>query len=88
MSVENIKLPCYQSHKKVWALEIYSVDQLLNEKGPITLKFKDSRYADKEIPEEMFSRYKPVPGDFYVEYEDGYKSFSPRKAFLDGYIKI
>lgn len=83
-----IMLPRYQAHKKVWALEIESVGQLLNGKGPITLKFKDYRYADKECPEEMFSRYKPVPGDFYVEYEDGYKSFSPRKAFLDGYTKI
>ncbi|WP_339468145.1 hypothetical protein, partial [Pseudomonas lurida] len=27
----------------------------------------------------------PNRGDFLVQYEDGYMSISPRKAFLDGY---
>jgi hypothetical protein len=36
---------------------------------------------------EIFARYVPVPGDFYVVYADGYQSFSPRKAFLEGYTR-
>jgi len=31
------------------------------------------------------SRYTPVRGDYLVEYEDGYRSVSPQKAFEDGY---
>lgn len=30
----------------------------------------------------------PAPGDFVVRYEDGHLSWSPRKAFLDGYSPI
>lgn len=49
------------------------------------LNFRDQGYAAIEVSSEMFSRYTPVAGDFYVVYADGYKSFSPRKAFLEGY---
>jgi hypothetical protein len=74
------EMPRYVSHKKVWALEIDSAD-------PVTCKlsFRDKGYAAIKTDAEMWSRYKPVPGDFYVQYDDGYKSFSPRKAFLEGY---
>src|SRR5258706_15977425 len=33
----------------------------------------------------IFSRYMPVPGDYFVVYDDGYESVSPRKAFEEGY---
>ena len=29
--------------------------------------------------------YQPKEGDYLVEYEDGYRSVSPKKAFEDGY---
>jgi len=29
-----------------------------------------------------------MPGDYYVVYEDGYKSISPAKAFEEGYTLI
>jgi hypothetical protein len=80
-------MPRYVSHKKVWALEI---DSISTDPGLLvarTLTFRDKGYAPMKAPDEMFSRYSPVPGDFYVQYADGYKSFSPRKAFLDGYTK-
>lgn len=83
MSDEMITLPIYQSHKKVWALEIKTADRLT-----CKVSFKDDRYADKILSSDMWSRYQPTEGDFYVEYEDGYKSFSPRKAFLEGYMKV
>lgn len=73
-------MPRYVSHKTVWALEIDEVDGCL-------LSFRDKGYAPMEAPAEMFLRYKPVHGDFYVQYADGYKSFSPRKAFLEGYSR-
>jgi hypothetical protein len=80
-----IRMPQYVSHKKVWALEIESV----TEGGPKARNvfFRDNGYAPVLLPTEMFSRYNPVAGDFYVIYADGYKSFSPRKAFLEGYTK-
>ncbi len=77
-----IEMPRYQSHKKVWALEIETAN-------PITCKltFKDSGYAPIKTTSDMWHRFKPTEGDFYVVYDDGYKSFSPRKAFLEGYTK-
>mgnify|MGYP001600843523 CR=1 FL=1 len=82
MPIERM-MPLYRCHKKVLALEIKSAD-------PITCKltFKDDGFAPIETDANMWVRFKPSEGDFYVQYEDGYKSFSPRKAFLDGYTKI
>jgi hypothetical protein len=79
------ELPKYVSHKTVHALEIKVISGDLTV-GSIrrTLSFAEAGYAPIEVPIEMFARYHPVPGDFYVVYADGYKSFSPRKAFLEG----
>lgn len=72
--------PRYKSHKTVWALEIADVT------GTV-LMFAEKGYAPIEASVEMFSRYTPAIGDFLVIYEDGYKSFSPRKAFIEGYSR-
>ena len=78
---EEIQMPKYKSHKEVWALEIASIEDNV-------LSFCEAGYAPIAADREMWARYTPKPGDFYVQYEDGYKSFSPRKAFLDGYTKV
>ena len=78
---DQVEMPRYRSHKQVWALEIDTV-------SGNRLTFRDAGYAAIAAPAEMFTRYMPVPGDFYVVYDDGYKSFSPRKAFVEGYTKI
>jgi hypothetical protein len=77
----SMEMPRYKSHKQIWALEIATVDGH-------HLTFRDKGYAPILCADEMFSRYVPVPGDYYVQYEDGYKSFSPRKAFQDGYTRV
>lgn len=82
-----IEMPRYVSHKKVWALEIDAVSETADAAGARMLSFRDKGYAKMRAPLEMFSRYAPVPGDFYVVYADGYKSFSPRKAFIEGYVR-
>lgn len=74
-------LPLYKSHKTVRALEIKQVDGY-------TLVFASADYPPITVKDELFSRYMPVSGDFYVVYEDGYASISPRKAFLDGYTIV
>jgi hypothetical protein len=40
-----------------------------------------TRVADAAV----FARGVAQPGDYLVQYEDGYVSWSPRKAFEDGY---
>jgi hypothetical protein len=81
-------MPSYTCHKRVWALEIASVSHA--DPGGITFIFKEPGFAPLEcglVGDPMLARYTPQAGDFLVVYEDGYKSFSPRKAFLDGYTE-
>jgi hypothetical protein len=81
------EMPRYRSHKTVWALEIDAVGMNADSEGRRWLEFRDEGFAGLKAPAEMFARYVPVPGDFYVQYADGYTSFSPRKAFLEGYTR-
>lgn len=77
----SIEMPRYRSHKEVWALKIETVNGH-------RLTFADPGYAPILCDAAMFSRYTPVPGDYYVQYDDGYKSFSPAKAFNEGYTRL
>lgn len=40
------------------------------------------------VPGSFFARAMPAIGDYFVRYEDGYESFSPKKAFEDGYTLV
>lgn len=79
------EMPRYKSHKTVWALKIAAIEILQD--GRAKIAPKDQGYAAFEttLP------YKPVfKGDendlgYYVQYADGYVSWSPSKAFEDGY---
>lgn len=87
MPVE-IEMPKYRSHKTVHALEIATINRTVP--GKVTLSFVDKGYAPLTFDESdpMLIRYSPIQRDFYVVYADGYKSLSPRKAFIEGYSKI
>lgn len=80
-------LPEWQSHKRVRAarlVEINDQDQMSLEvpgdgdKPPIWVKPAAN----------MFARYRPVPGDYYVVYDDGYAAISPKAAFEGGYTLV
>jgi hypothetical protein len=75
------EMPRYVCHKEVWALKIAAVEGA-------RLVFSDAGYAPLLVDPKLFARYKPVPGDYYVQYKDGYKSISPAKAFEEGYTRI
>ncbi|HWW62016.1 MAG TPA: hypothetical protein VN181_11665, partial [Thermoanaerobaculia bacterium] len=76
------EMPTYVSHKRVQAAEILAVAPISHD-GKVRVIVNG--YPDVFVPDTAVIRYKPQPGDFLVIYEDGYQSFSPRKAFLDGY---
>lgn len=79
-------LQTYISHKRVQAAEIISVGHYrTNEDGKVMRSITIWGGEVIDLPGDTFSRYTPSPGDAYIVYEDGYKSFSPRKAFLEGY---
>ena len=75
------EMPRYRSHKQVWALKIKSVDGFM-------LVFSEDGYAPIAVDPPMFTRYTPIAGDYYVVYDDGYKSISPAKPFEEGYTRL
>lgn len=83
MTSSNAAMPIYASHKRVRALEICDVDL-----ATCTIHFSDPAFTPRQLESTVFARYIPEAGDFFVVYDDGYESFSPRKAFLDGYTRV
>ena len=89
-------MPRYQCHKKVWALKIESIvfdagiAHLENREtdGSATITPADPGYAPFKVDHEYVRKHKPEAGGYYVVYLDGYKSFSPAKAFEEGYTRI
>lgn len=75
------ELPRYQCHKKVWALKIAEIN------GNV-LSFAEEGYAPNSVPAEWVEKHKPQVGGYYVVYEDDYVSYSPAKAFEEGYTRI
>lgn len=83
------KMQRYECHKKVWALEVKRVGNYRT--GDDDRVVRDVTFTNGEtrtLWDKIFLRYVPDAGDFYVVYEDGYESFSPRKAFLEGYKPV
>lgn len=87
-------LPKYRCHKEVWAVKINFVipsskaaKDYLKQRTAVLVPV-DPKYGPIEISEEYMTKHAPEAGGYYVEYEDGYKSFSPAKAFEEGYTKI
>ena len=81
---EQKEMPIYVSHKEVRALEIKGVSGNL-EHMSWEIEFADETYPNMLVDDALLHRYQPKMGDFLVEYADGYRSISPRKAFLEGY---
>jgi len=85
------EMPRYRSHKVVGALKIRHVedcgtDTTTDENPIVMIHFVDSTFA----PIRMNLRGKPDPdvGWYYVQYPDGYTSFSPPQAFEEGYTLV
>lgn len=77
-------MPRYKCHKEVWALKIQSIGPQ-GEDGVAMLQPADAGYAAFPVSQEYQQKHKPEVGGYYVVYDDGYKSYSPAKAFEDGY---
>lgn len=97
-----VQLPKYKCHKEVWALKIKEVikhahpdpnyDDAVFEASDdfqgAHLLFERTGFAPISVDADWYRKHDPMPGGYYVVYEDGYKSFSPAKAFEDGYTEV
>lgn len=86
------EMPRYQCHKIVHALKIKEVidpTEPGNESdGSRIIIPADKGYGQFAVSNNYVGKHKPEAGGYYVVYDDGYKSFSPAKAFEDGYTHI
>jgi hypothetical protein len=89
------EMPRYQCHKIVHALRIKSVEfDAPQGNGGAMIEWYEEGYAPFHVDEEYVRKHifnvEPwkIIGGYFVVYDDGYKSFSPQKAFEDGYTLI
>lgn len=91
------ELPRYQSHKHVWALKIKAIVHNPNPDrtgrscassyGAMIYPEKQE-YPPFEVSAEYVNKHRPQPGGYYVQYADGYLSYSPAQAFEGGYTLL
>lgn len=91
MSENSKELPRYKCHKIVHALKIVQIDSYPS--SHIVLHFSEEEFSPENIFEHSneFNRFTAREGDdlgYYIVYEDGYISWSPTKAFEEGYTRI
>lgn len=101
MSAAN-QLPQYRCHKTVRAVKIREIVCHAHEDPAITIEefahtneFQGGHIFHDEagigpIPFDAayYRKHRPQVGGYYVVYEDGYCSYSPAKAFEDGYTRV
>lgn len=87
-------LPRYKCHKEVRAVKIKELSQApadqerLHAGGDWYLMHEEGITPILVGHDEYVLKHNPEPGGYFVVYEDGYKSYSPAKAFEAGYTRI
>lgn len=95
------ELPQYLGHKKVWALKIKEVICHADPDPKVSIEefvktdkfegghlfFEEEGYGPMPFDAAFYRKHNPEAGGYYVVYENGYKSWSPAKAFEDGYTR-
>ncbi len=80
------ELPAYKCHKKVWALKIKSIEPM--SEGRALICPSDEGYVAFVVSAGYVTKHDPKVGGYFVQYEDGYRSFSPSNAFESGYTRL
>ncbi len=81
-----VELPQYQCHKIVGALKIAALSLMPD--GDTLVQWEKEQYPSCNLGKEFVEKHKPEVGGYLVVYEDGYRSYSPAKAFESGYLPI
>lgn len=81
------ELPRYRCHKEVWAFKIVRIEQATMDGGAL-LHHDEGYFVPVRVENSYITQHRPRVGGYFVQYKDGYKSFSPAKAFEEGYTRI
>lgn len=80
------QLPRYKCHKEVCALKISGIQPVVG--GGVIITPAEPGYLPFTVEHPYAEKHKPEIGGYYVIYDDGYQSYSPAKAFEEGYTLI
>jgi hypothetical protein len=80
------EMPLYQCHKQVRAFKIGAIRRGKTFSRVYSTGVNQMFAVD--VYESAIVKHNPQLGDYYVQYEDGYTSFSPAAAFEAGYSRI
>lgn len=87
-----MKLPVWRSHKLVRASKILAIRNLnIHAEAAFQGHVQDWDVASGHtlhIDQSVIRRNEPEVGDYFVLYEDGYRSWSPAAAFEGGYTQV
>lgn len=94
-------MPMYVCHKKVWALKIKEIViaprptieelQVILDGGPegsAAYLIPEGHFGPIMVSKEFMQKHEPKVGGYYVQYRNGYVSFSPAEAFEEGYARL
>jgi len=95
MSEAMKQLPKYRCHKEVWAIKILDIVRH-NEGDPkaetdgsaLLCPEEHATYAPIKVGSDYMRKHNPHVGGYYVQYKDGYESFSPAEPFESGYTPV
>lgn len=82
MEQSTTQLPRWACHKEVYA------DRIVEISPNNYWKLAHGRIVMADEVKELSKRQVPIVGDYYVVYEDGYATWSPAKAFEEGYTRL
>lgn len=83
-----MEMPRYQSHKTVWALKIAAIEVHADKSASIACADKNyGPFTTKPGWAERFTGGETDDPGYYVQYADGFASWSPTKAFEEGYTR-
>lgn len=82
-------LPRYRCHKEVSAAKILAIDvKYVNSMWDHALLTLQGQDEPLRVSTHYIEKREPSVGGYYVVYDDGYTSYSPAKAFEEGYTRI
>lgn len=84
------EMPRYQCHKQVWALKIRAIEFADDGWQSAKIAPADAGYAQFNTKDGYRPKFTGNEDDlgYYVVYADGYESWSPTKAFEEGYTRL
>jgi hypothetical protein len=80
------KLPSYKCHKIVDADKITNIVDV--GESAYHILTETAGVPPQKVSAAWIEKHHPKVGGYFVEYEDGYQSYSPARAFEEGYTKV